>query len=152
MLKKKRMVQKTFRLDADINNDFEDLCEILERTQNDLANVAIEELLEQNKFWLARQILVDYTEDFFCNDNNAEFEIEGIYVNLKYKDDKTIILEIAHKDENGETLDTFKKEYDCTKDSNYYEEIVEKLRDFGSLINPNSESVKMYLKNKLNYK
>ncbi len=152
MLKKKRMIQKTFRLDEDINDDFEDLCEILERTQNDLANVAIEELLEENKYWLARQILVDYSEDFFCNDNNTEFEIEGISVSLNYKDDNTISLKIVHKDENGSIIQTFKKEYDCTKENDYDEEIVKELRYFGSLIDPNSESVQTYLKNKLNYK
>ena len=60
MLEKKEAIQKTFRIDLKTNNNFELLSEILERTQNDLANIAIQDLLEENAIWLSHNIFVDY--------------------------------------------------------------------------------------------
>lgn len=152
MLKKKNIVQKTFRLDADINDDFETLCDILERTQNDLANVAIQDLIEDNKYWIAKNILVDYASDYFYNFNDVNFEVENIKVEIKEKDSDIVYLKITHKDDEGNLIQEVEKEYHSDIDKDYDRKIEKQLRYFGTLIDYNSETVQRYLKEKLNYK
>nr|DAO64960.1 MAG TPA: transcriptional repressor [Caudoviricetes sp.] len=150
MLKKKGIVQKTFRLDYDLNEDFETLCEILERTQNDLANVAIQNLLEDNKDWLAKNILVDYAVDFFWNASDSQFEVDNVNVQIKYNEDESVHLKIIHKDTDGsiiQTVDkTYKNDTEAEKKIKYY------LRYFGQVIDRNCMQMQEYLKDKLNYK
>lgn len=152
MLRKKGTVQKTFRLDADVNDDFEILCEILERTQNDLANVAIEDLLNDNKYWIARNILADYASEFFCQYQDTKFEVEGIEVELKEIEEDIIQLKIKQKDVDKSVIQEIERKYNSMEDKEYEEKIKKELRYFGSLIDYNSESVQAYLKEKLNYK
>ena len=45
----KRQVQKSFRIDENVERDLGVLAKITERSQNELANVALEELLQDNK-------------------------------------------------------------------------------------------------------
>lgn len=152
MLRKKDTIQKTFRLNYKVNDDFETLCEILERTQNDLANVAIENLLEENKYWLAQNILVDYAIDFFGNCSDTEFEVEGIKVQIKYIDEENIEFTLTQKDEQGNVIQEVKEQYNETKDADYDKKIIEELRYFGQLIDFNSKVVQEYLKLNMNYK
>lgn len=152
MLRKKGTIQKTFRLDSKINEDFENLCEILERTQNDLANVAIEDLLKENKYWLARNILVDYAIDFFGNNCDTDFEIEGIHVKLKYIDEKNILFKVIQKDKNRDVIQKFEKTYNETENPGCYKEIEKELRYFGGLLDFESKTVQEYLKLNMNYK
>lgn len=152
MLKKKGFVQKTFRLDSNVNEDFETLSEILDRTQNDLANVAIEDLLKDNKYWIAKNILVDYASDFFYQYADTKFEVEGIIVELKEVEEDVILLKIVQKGTDGGIIQQIEKEYNCVKDKDYDKKIKTELRYFGSLIDYNSKSINEYLKEKLNYK
>lgn len=151
VLKKKGVVQKTFRIDYDVNKDFETLCDILERSQNDLANVAIQELLEDNKIWLAKNILVEYASDFFLNGSNVEFELCGIKVKIKYNKDESVDLRIEQKSTDGETTQTIIETYENDEDENI-KKIMKKLRYYGTLIDFNSLEVQTYLNHKLNYK
>lgn len=152
MLKKKGIVQKTFRLDCNINEDFETLSEILDRTQNDLANVAIEELLNDNQYWIARNILVDYASDFFYQYEDTSFEVDGIEVELKEIKEDVIHLKIIQKDTDGSIIQKVEKEYNAVEDKDYDKKIKQELRYFGSLIDYNTKEIKEYLKEKLNYK
>lgn len=152
MLKKKGIVQKTFRLDCNINEDFETLSEILDRTQNDLANVAIEELLNDNQYWIARNILVDYASDFFYQYEDTFFEVDGIEVELKEIKEDVIHLRIIQKDTDGSIIQKVEKEYNAVEDKDYDKKIKQELRYFGSLIDYNTKEIKEYLKEKLNYK
>lgn len=151
MLNKKYIVPKTFRLDSQVNEDFETLSEILDRTQNDLVNIAIEDLLNDNKFWIARNILVDYASDFFYNCLDTKFEVENINVEIKIKED-IVELKIIQKDLDGSIIQQIEEEYNCNEDKDYDKKIKTKLRYFGSLIDYDSKSVNEYLKGKLNYK
>lgn len=152
MLKKKGFVQKTFRLDCNVNEDFETLSEILDRTQNDLANIAIEDLLNNNKYWIARNILVDYASDFFYQYADTIFEVDDIVVELKETKEGIICLKIVQKDADGSIIQEIEKEYNSVEDKDYDEKIKKELRYFGSLIDCNSRTIKEYLKEKLNYK
>lgn len=149
MLHKKYMIQKTFRLDSRVNDDFETLCEILERTQNDLANTAITNLLNDNKYWLAQNIFVEYAETFLANGETADFEIEGIHVLIKELEDENIKFEVIHKDEQGNIIQEVKEIYD--KNSNYIEEITKTLRYFGEIVDFDSKIVQDHLKSNKNY-
>ena len=128
MLKKKGFVQKTFRLDCNVNEDFETLSEILDRTQNDLANVAIEDLLNDNKFWIARNILVDYASDFFYQYADTKFEVENIIVELKEIKEDIIKLKVTQKDTDGSIIQQIEKEYNCKEDKDYDKKIKAELR------------------------
>ncbi len=152
MLKKKGFVQKTFRLDCNVNDDFETLSEILERTQNDLANIAITDMLKDNDYWIAKNILVDFASDFFYQYENTKFEIEGIEVEIKEIRQDIISLKIIQKDKDKTIIQQIEKEYNILEDKNYDMKIKKELRYFGSLIDYNSKSVREYLKEKLNYK
>lgn len=152
MLKKKGIVQKTFRLDCNINEDFETLSEILDRTQNDLANVAIEELLNDNQYWIARNILVDYASDFFYQYADTTFKVDCIEVELKEVKEDVIHLKIIQKDTDGSIIQKVKKEYNVVEDKDYDKKIKQELRYFGSLIDYDTKEIKEYLKEKLNYK
>lgn len=151
MLGKKETVQKTFRLDSKINDNFEILSEVLERTQNDLANVAIQNLLEENEIWLAHNIFVDYAFDYFNNGCETHFTIDNVSVDIKI-DENTYetILKIIVKNENGKIVDSFKNKYEDTIKSK--EEIKGLLREKFYSIDINCEEVKNYLKNINNYK
>ncbi len=152
MLKKKQTIQKTFRIDRNVNEDFETLCEILERTQNDLANVAIENLLEDNKYWLAKNILVDYACDYLCNGRDVDFEVEGISVQIKELEDGNTYLRIIHKDRENNIIQEYEQQYNEQEDNDYDEEIEKQLRFFASFIDYNSLTIQEYLKGKLDYK
>lgn len=152
MLKKKGFVQKTFRLDCNVNEDFETLSEILERTQNDLANVAIEELINDNKYWIAKNILVDYASDFFYQYEDTIFEVCGMHVELKEIKEDIFYLKIVQKDANGVIIQQIEKEYNAIEDKEYDKKIIKELRYFGSLIDYNAKEVQEYLREKLNYK
>ena len=152
MLRKRYVTQKTFRLDSQISEDLETLSEILERTQNDLVNVAIEKLLEDNKLWIAENIFVDYASGYLYNgDEETEFELCNINVSIKYDENsKSIHFKVIHKDENGNIIETIDETYE--DDVTVAEKIKETLRFYGKIIDKDSEEVKQYLKEKLNYK
>lgn len=150
MLGKKETVQKTFRLDSKINENFEVLSEILERTQNDLANVSIQNLLEENSIWLAHNIFVDYAYEYFANAEDTEFEIDGVFVKIKYINDETIELSIVIKN-NNEICDSYKINYNSSNREDE-QKLKEKLRELYCYINPNCKEIKEYLKEINNYK
>lgn len=150
MLGKKETVQKTFRLDSKINSNFETLSEVLERTQNDLANVAIQNLLEENGAWLAHNIFVDYAFDFFENCSNVQFEISNVTVDLKYIDDDNVRLKVEIKDENT-VIDKYEKLYNAIS-QNFESKLKQNLRNLFYYIDQNCDEVREYLKNINDYK
>lgn len=150
MLEKKETVQKTFRLDSKVNYNFEKLSEILERTQNDLANVAIQNLLEENTEWLARDIFVDYASDFFNNGRNISFTIDNISVDIVIDESTNdILLTIDNKNIENK-IDFIHKQYKDTIEN--IKKIKELLRKMFYSIDANCEEVKQYVKQINNYK
>ncbi len=153
MLGKKETVQKTFRLDSKVNDNLEVLSEILERTQNDLVNVAIQDLLEENDIWLARNIFVDYAFDFFMNCDNVKFEIDEVSVELNYIEnnkENDVRLKVAIKDGN-KILDSYEQLYNSLNTS-FKNDLKKELRELSYHIDQNCEEVTHYLKQVNNYK
>lgn len=153
MLGKKETVQKTFRLDSKVNDNLEVLSEILERTQNDLVNVAIQDLLEENDIWLAHNIFVDYAFDFFMNCNNVKFEIDEVSVEINYIEnnkENDVQLKVSIKDGN-KILDSYEQLYNSLNTS-FESDLKKELRELSYHIDQNCEEVKHYLKQVNNYK
>ena len=161
MLRRKYVTQKTFRVDSQIAEDLESLSEILERTQNDLVNIAIEELLIKNKEWFSQNILIDYCYDYFYNAYPVNKKIESKCI-IDGKEIKTVIdisLEIFESNtilkysvikNDKEILD--KEEMIFSDSINDEKRVKEVLRNLSRYIDRNSDTMKNYLEQKLNYK
>lgn len=65
MLGKKYTVQKSFRIDYRMSDDLEYLSKVLDRPQNDLVNIAVENLIFDNRQYFIEQILIDKCSNFF---------------------------------------------------------------------------------------
>ena len=65
MLSKKITVQKSFRIEANMENDLELLSQKLNRPQNELVNAALNQLLIDNMEWFVEDFLIDLCRDFF---------------------------------------------------------------------------------------
>lgn len=147
MLGKKETIQKTFRLDSKINDNLEVLSAVLERAQNDLVNVAIQNLLEENNDWLAKWIFVDYTDDFWLTQEDIKIKIDCVSVELYYINEyKDIKMKVEVEDE-GRIAIQYEKTYDSDKS-----DINKELVKLYSYLNPNCKEIKEYLKNVNNYK
>ena len=81
----KRQVQKSFRIDENVERDLGVLAKITERSQNELANVALEELLQDNKdYFLKVAILEHFSNEIeIAEDNLAPFEMGGLRVEVR---------------------------------------------------------------------
>ena len=125
MLRKKYIVQKSFRIDYQLSDDLEYLSYVLDRPQNDLVNIAIEALIFDNRQWFVGEILVNQCHPFFEEDKDVELTIDNLHILLQtmpedkyvcitysvYKDGKYIFdddIEIFYKDKQ-EVKDALKK-------------------------------------------
>lgn len=84
MLSKKVSIQKSFRIEANMENDLELLSEKLNRPQNELVNVALNQLMIDNMGWFAEDYLLDLCENFLeRNVSEIEIKITGLRLSLK---------------------------------------------------------------------
>lgn len=152
MLSKKYVVQKSVRIDAKLQDDLETLSDILGRSQNELINFALENLMQDNKEWFAQNILVEYFQHFLdAGDEHEHYEIGGVEIDLDIRPDFSTQMYFRYKDKNGKILDTYEKNY--PDDSTANERIVNELRQiaFVYLVNK-TEIIEPYLKERLNYR
>jgi len=163
MLRKKYIIQKSFRVDSQIAEDLEILSEILERSQNDLANIAIEELLLKNKNWFSQNIIVDYCFDYFVNGLPVNEKIESksivdgkeVKVTINFSldiidDDSKTILKYSVIENDKDILEKTEMLFNNTQeDENKIKRI---LRELSGHIDINSDTMKNYLEQRLNYK
>ena len=77
MLSKKITVQKSFRIEANMENDLELLSQKLNRPQNELVNAALNQLLIDNMEWFVEDFLIDLCRDFF-EKKKSELNMEKI--------------------------------------------------------------------------
>ena len=59
-VRKKYVVQKSFRIDEKVERDLGILAELTDRSQNDLVNVAITELLQDNKDYFLQVAVLEH--------------------------------------------------------------------------------------------
>ena len=83
MLRKKYIVQKSFRIDYQLSDDLEYLSYVLDRPQNDLVNIAIEALIFDNRQWFVGEILVNQCHPFFEEDKDVELTIDNLHILLQ---------------------------------------------------------------------
>lgn len=143
MLKKKSWVTKSIRFEEKISDDLTILSKILDRTQNELVNIAVENLLKSNSAWFAQNIIVDF---FKCDiDNGIEpkdmFEADNITVKVKYINDDVVVYVKLPDEQFSKTF----ADNDVEGYEKYLRELALCYVDF------NTAYVKSYLEDRLNY-
>ncbi len=147
-VRKKYIVQKSFRIDEEVERDLSILSQITDRSQNDLVNVAIMELLQDNKDYFINTSVLEY----FQNQMNlgAEilepFEMGGLRVEVKYCENGVRVRGIVKDGEN--IIDDYTREFE----SDISEEFEDYLIGLHIYIDRSSEDVKKYLGERTDYR
>lgn len=90
MLSKKNTIQKSFRVETDMENDLDLLAHKLNRSQNDLVNIALNQFMLDNIGWFVEDYLLDLCSSFL------ERELSEIEVSINELQ--------LHLVDNGETI------------------------------------------------
>lgn len=145
MLKPKKYIQRSVRVEERLLEDLGVLSAILGRSQSELINVAIEKLLQENKKWFALNIIVDNLCDFVeMGMEEDSFSMQGLSINLKYVNDK-ITADVTVKS-GDEIADEFTKEFDDM------DSLVKELRVWVHYLDQDSPEIQRYLDEKLDYR
>ncbi len=148
MLSKKINVQKSFRIEANMERDLELLSQKLNRPQNELVNAALNQLMLDNMEWFAEDFLIDLCADFF-EKKVSELSIEIMGLRLRLQDNgKNIVfdykIELSNFTENCSS--------GCLGNTDIGYGIVEKiLKDIAVIIGHESREIQEYLHNRFNY-
>lgn len=62
MLQKKEIIQKSFRMDAKVDEALSKLAKILNCSQNDLVEIAVKKLIKDNELWFLENFTKEYRE------------------------------------------------------------------------------------------
>lgn len=148
LVRKKRQVQKSFRIDEEAERDLGILAQLTERSQNDLANVAIEELLQDNKYYFLNLAVYEH---FLWQMENANekiepFEMGGLRVEMEYHGDCVKVRSIITV--NGEVIEDYTKEFD----SDISDEFESYLKELSVHINSSAEDTIKYLDDRVDYR
>lgn len=151
LLKKKNLVQKSFRLDQRMEFDVALLAELTNRSQNDLVNLAIEEFLKNNGIWFVNNVIVEHYSPIFKytgEEYEPVFEMGGVTVELK--DEKGLYNVHYTVKKDGRIVEDYEKAIPLS-DDNSETELEHYLRFIASFIDTENEEVKQYLKERLDY-
>lgn len=147
MLRHKFMNERTVAFDDKVYNDLELLADVTGRTREELIHTAAIDLIKENKEYFTECILVDYLGDFL--DGNAEKEsckVAGVKVDLGYDEDDNYTVYFSVKDTNGKTIEEEYRDYDDI------DALIDFLRQLSYKIDRDSEDVKNYLKQRMDYR
>lgn len=148
-VRKKYVVQKSFRIDEKVERDLGILAELTDRSQNDLVNVAITELLQDNKdYFLQVAVLEHFMEQMAIGLEKFEpFNMGGLYVEMKYtgSDGEISVRSVVNHDEG---VDDYTKAFN----SDISDDLEKYLKDMYIYIDINSEDVKSYLDSRVDYR
>lgn len=147
MLRHKFMNERTVAFDDKVYNDLELLADVTGRTREELIHTAAIDLIKENKEYFTECILVDYLGDFL--DGNAEQEscnVAGVKVDLGYDEDDNYTVYFSVKDTNGKTIEEEYRDYDDI------DALIDFLRQLSYKIDRDSEDVKNYLKQRMDYR
>lgn len=146
MLRKKYTVQKSLRLDSDLSSDLEMLSKILERPQNELINLAIQQLLIENQGWFAANIIFEHFKSYIENGAPPEdFDMQGVHVKMVYfEKDNNSFYDIQVK--------TPAEEYHKVIDEMDDTSMLEILRNVAYSLDLSSPEVQEWLKSRMDYR
>lgn len=153
MLSKKYVVQKSFRLDSKLESDLEKLALHLNRPQNELVSLALENLMLENKEWFLCYTLVDYCGAYFNNCDECHFTLSNITIDITINgEDKNFTTSCRYIIVHGKD--------EIEEGTNIYEdnqEGVDKFKNFlidlGTIyLNKNTPEIEDYIKQRLDYR
>lgn len=145
MVRKKYVVQKSFRLDAQLSNDLELLSELLQRPQNELFHFALERFMQENEHWFVSNMLQEAFE--LGMDNGWGYgtllDLQYLRVDWEFVDDEKV--KFTLKDGGG-------KISEVTYELEEQDEIKECLRNWAKGLELDDENIKAYLEKRLDYR
>jgi len=151
-LSKKYVVQKSFRIDAKLERDLEQLSIKLGRPQNDLVNFSLELLMKDNRMWFAENIIVDNFYQFFegsCED--LEKNIGNVYIRLYVNEKLKNVCEGKIKSDDGKIVDKWKHMYEDSSEA--LEEMKDYLKQMALIhLFNKTEVIDAYLETRLDYR
>lgn len=151
LVRKKYLVQKSFRIDRDLESDLSILAEVTNRSQNDLVNNAIQSFLIENGIWFLEYALVEHYSgiiELTGGEYDPIFKMGGLTVELFnengfYKIHYTL-------EENKKIVEDYTKEISVSSDD-AETELKEYLIFLSQHIDSKSEDAKRYLNERLDY-
>lgn len=150
-VRKKYVVQKSFRIDQRVEYDMYMLAELTNRSQNDLVNAAIEEFLKDNGKWFLENAIVEqYSPIFECTgeDFDHHFYMGGVTVDLE--DDKGYYTTRYKIEKDGIVVEEYEASISIS-DEDAEKELKERLRYIASYIDEESEDSQRYLEKRIDY-
>lgn len=147
-VRKKYMVQKSFRLDEQVEKDISILAKLTDKSQNELVNCAIAEFLQDNKSHFLEMAIAEHFDWQINNGSEPmeDFEMGTLTVKMRYIDDDKVEV-TSYNTFDGEKSN----EYTTVFDSDISDELENHLRNLTIQIERDSEDVKQYLKNRTDY-
>lgn len=147
LVRKKYVVQKSFRIDEDVERDLGILAQLTERSQNDLVNVAIMELLQDNKHYFLNEAIYEH---FSRQIENADgilepFEMGDLTVEVEYFAGGIKVRSIIK--DGDEVLEDYTREFEFEND-----EFESYLKELSVHINMSAEDTKRYLEGRVDYR
>lgn len=147
MLRRKYTVQKSIRFDQQLAEDLTYLANVLDRSLNDVVNIACEDLIHENKFYFAKLLVVDNLPEIFEQGmETGHFELDNLKVDIT-SDEKFYYLKLVFLGESGEVIEEVDEKYD---DLDALEDTITHFTL--KAIDLNSQLVEDYLKHRLDYK
>lgn len=139
MIRKKYTVQKSFRLDQQLASDLELLADLLQRPQNELYHMALEELMKKNKEWF----MTNVTYERFCSiyptgewsGTHTLIHTTDVKLECKFFNTDGIKIELSKSGEQPE-----ERYYNTSQ----LDELKQFLRDCAQFENFDSEELKKY--------
>ena len=147
-VRKKYMVQKSFRLDEQVEKDISILAKLTEKSQNELVNCAIAEFLQDNKSHFLETAIAEHFDWQINNGSEPmeDFEMGTLTVKMRYIDDDKVEV-TSYNTFGGEKSN----EYTAVFDSDISDGLENHLRNLTIQIERDSEDVKQYLENRTDY-
>lgn len=152
VVRKKYLVQKSFRIDKRLESDTYLLSELTNRSQNDLVNMAIDGFLQDNAEWILQNAIVEQFEtviDKTYEEYNKIFKMGGVEVVLD-EEDLFYKIHVSVKRGNKSIDDEYEKLISVSNDG-AEEELKEYLRYIASYIDPKADDSIEYMKTRVDY-
>lgn len=148
-IRPKKQIQKSFRIDKDVERDIGILASLTDRSQNELANVALEEMLQDNRsYFLQIAVLEHFRNQMDIGLEKFEpFKLGNVNVEVSYTKDSKVKVKYMYK-EGTNILDKYERIFD----SDVSDEFENYLRDLAVYINRESNDTIEYLKRRTDYR